>query len=61
MIIKRQKTYSRYKIVLPKHDMFDARAMMEKHIRQGGEKEGKRFVELYHKLTKPHKLIQKVK
>lgn len=67
MILLRQKTYSkgsvlkRYKLVLPKHDAIDAKMMMEEHYRRGGTKEADRFVELYHKLTKPHKYIQKVK
>jgi hypothetical protein len=70
MIIKR-KLYSgievvrgkKWKFVIPKHDIIDAKLAYEKHLARGGEKEGERFMALYRKLAgnKPHKFIQKIK
>lgn len=70
MIIKRQKTYSgirvakvgKYGIYIPKHDIVDAKLAYEKHIVRGGEKEGKRFLEIYKEVAgnKPFKFIRKV-
>lgn len=69
MIIKRQrqKTYSvlsklkNYKIRVRKHDIFDAKAALERHRLVGGQKEADRFYELYKIHTKPQPLFKIVK
>ena len=71
MVIKRQKTYSilskaankakDYTIKVRKHDIFDAKLALEKHRMRGGEAEAERFLNLYHKLTKPQPFFRIVK
>lgn len=57
MILLRQKLYSGFRFIKPKHSLGDVRLMLDRHITNGGKAEGDRFVKLYHKLTKPHKFI----